>query len=192
MPGHYAPVPRLCERLLPCCQTCHPISLSLCVPRSQESQHSITGGSNTVSPTLTPLSLFLTLSLTHCHFMHVGASLVPPLNFTSACCLLTTVALSPAGFEAVGLQTLRRPSVRPSIGEIVASLSLFQRKDWRRRRRKTERGGGMEGKERAVRASRAHSFGTVSRHYILSLLCTSAIMIIQHRHQVDIRPCPKS
>ena len=108
MPGHYAPVPRLCERLLPCCQTCHPISLS--VPRSQ---HSITGGSNTVSLTLTPLSLFLTHSLP----FHARRSIIsspPPLNFTSACCLLTTVALSLAGFEAVGLQTSRRPSVRPS------------------------------------------------------------------------------
>ena len=45
---------------------------------------------------------------------------------------------------------------------------------------------GRHGREGAVRASRAHSYGKESRHYILSLICTSAIMTIQHQHQVDI------
>ena len=143
MPGHYAPVPRLCERLLPCCQTCHPISLS--VPQSQ---HSITGGSNTVSLTLTPLSLFLSLSHS---LTAISCTSEHHLFSSTAQFHLCLLPVDYCGTVARWLRSCRSAnvttSVRPSIGEIVASLSLFQRKDWRRRR-KTERGGGMEGKER--------------------------------------------
>ena len=144
MPGHYAPVPRLCERLLPCCQTCHPISLSLSVPQSQ---HSITGGSNTplfLSLLLLSLSLSHSLTAISCTSEHLFSS--------TAQFHLCLLPVDYCGTVARWLRSCRSAnvttSVRPSIGEIVASLSLFQRTDWRRRR-KTERGGGMEGKGRS-------------------------------------------
>ena len=116
------------------------LSLSISVPQSQ---HSITGGSNTVS-----LSFSLSHSLTaisctseHLHFSSSTAQFhlcLLPVDYCG------TVARWLRSCRSANVTT----SVRPSIGEIVASLSLFQRKDWRRRR-KTERGGGMEGKGRS-------------------------------------------
>ena len=105
-----------------------------------------------------PLSL--SHSLTHSLPFHARRSIIsspPPLNFTSACCLLTTVALSLAGFEAVGLQTSRRPSVHRRNCCVALPLpkeGLAEEEENGKR--------GRHGREGAVRASRAHSYGKVS------------------------------
>ena len=107
----------------------------------------------------------------------------------SACCLLTTAALSLAGFEAVGLQTSRRPSVRPSEKLLRRSPSSKGR---------TGGGGGKRKEEEAWKGRSgeglAHAqLGQGIKALILSLLCVSKIKIIQHQHQVHtaIRPCRK-